>query len=360
MILARQRQQITTMMHRHQLILTDYLILPKVPIEPIAGVVWFRNGWKCDFPNCTYICRSRTPMQTHCHLQHQWKNPYSRGGSQKQRRETVYPWRYNINCQRLFAVGSKQTYFEVIAPTTTKPAPQASPDPPERLYRQLQQQLQTANAHQSSDLTIAPGAATEANPWLRRTRWDQHLQGQQLADLAALVELPRNHETILQTFGLSIDRIIANARTSVLQQKINIFDQTALNMFNEHQVKAGQPFQDKLQKGTYQRYKGVWKKLLCFIYRLDQARDQGRYQDLPYCLTSTQRVGLDRSIKAAKSVIEDDELEGNTTPTPCPQLDQNVLRFSMALLDHQLRGDIYESFLVGFIAVLGIDAENVS
>ena len=31
MILARQRQQITTMMHRHQLILTDYLILPKVP-----------------------------------------------------------------------------------------------------------------------------------------------------------------------------------------------------------------------------------------------------------------------------------------------------------------------------------------
>jgi hypothetical protein len=38
------------------------------------------------------------------------------------------------------------------------------------------------------------------------------------------------------------------------------------------------------------------------------------------------------------------------------QLDQATLDLSIALLDHPLKGDLFESTLVGFLAVLGVDA----
>jgi hypothetical protein len=36
-------------------------------------------------------------------------------------------------------------------------------------------------------------------------------------------------------------------------------------------------------------------------------------------------------------------------------LDQATLDLSIALLDHPLKGDLFESTLVGFLAVLGVD-----
>jgi hypothetical protein len=37
------------------------------------------------------------------------------------------------------------------------------------------------------------------------------------------------------------------------------------------------------------------------------------------------------------------------------QLDQATLDLSIALLDHPLKGDLFESTLVSFLAVLGVD-----
>jgi hypothetical protein len=38
------------------------------------------------------------------------------------------------------------------------------------------------------------------------------------------------------------------------------------------------------------------------------------------------------------------------------ELDHACLELSIALLDHELKGDIYDSAIVGFLAVLGVDA----
>jgi hypothetical protein len=38
------------------------------------------------------------------------------------------------------------------------------------------------------------------------------------------------------------------------------------------------------------------------------------------------------------------------------RLDQATLELSIALLDHPLKGDLFKSTLVGFLAVLGVDA----
>ncbi|KAE8358370.1 hypothetical protein BDV27DRAFT_163648 [Aspergillus caelatus] len=40
------------------------------------------------------------------------------------------------------------------------------------------------------------------------------------------------------------------------------------------------------------------------------------------------------------------------------QLDKVCLAFSIALLDYSLKGDLFESALVGFLAALGIDTAN--
>lgn len=221
-------------------------------------------------------------------------------------------------------------------------------------------QLSAFESERSQSTIIRAADPTEANPWLRQTGWDEHLQGFQLEDLAPLVDLPRPDEPILKEFCASIDRTIEKARESIFAQKINIFDQTLINMFNDYQTKAGHPLYTKLQDGTYAQYKTVWKKLLYFIYRLQSSWSAGLDLGLPYRLTPNQRTAFDRSVRLARKVSErrgpsadriDHEL--------LLELDTILLRFSIVLLDHQLRGNIYESFVIGFLAVLGIDIENV-
>ncbi|KAF9882574.1 hypothetical protein FE257_006756 [Aspergillus nanangensis] len=61
---------------------------------------------------------------------------------------------------------------------------------------------------------------------------------------------------------------------------------------------------------------------------------------------STQRLDLDSSLRASQQK-QTEEL-----------LDRACLTFSIALLDHTLKGDLFESTLVGFLAVLGIDLKQ--
>ena len=195
---------------------------------------------------------------------------------------------------------------------------------------------------------------------MRKTGWDKYLEGHYLEELAPLVDLPRPNKPILKQFSASIDRTIEAARESILTQKINIFDQTSINMFNDHQTKAGHPLYIKLQSGTYASYKTVWKKLLYFIYRLHHSQSTGTAVNLPYQLTYPQRVAFDRSIQRAHEITPpatSDPAENNYQRSS--RLDTILLQFSIALLDYQLRGSIYKSFLVGFLAILGIDPENV-
>jgi hypothetical protein len=65
----------------------------------------------------------------------------------------------------------------------------------------------------------------------------------------------------------AFDRIIEQARTSLLEDKVNVFDQHKVNSFLPCQSSKWLLLH-KLQKDTYKKYKKVWKQLLCFVYRL--------------------------------------------------------------------------------------------
>lgn len=108
----------------------------------------------------------------------------------------------------------------------------------------------------------------------------------------------------------------------------------------------------KLQETTYKKYKTVWKQLLCFISRLVWHR-QG--PALHYVLTSSQSAALDTIMQAAAEIDQQDQDGDVGAKGDCEKLDEACLLLCIALLDHPLHGNVYDSIIIGFLAVLGIN-----
>ncbi|KAK3177247.1 hypothetical protein OEA41_001259 [Lepraria neglecta] len=121
------------------------------------------------------------------------------------------PWHRDIRCQRLFTAGTGSFFLEIIEPATTAAAAAAAAHPPAqnppgipaeieigtetvytaRIQQRVRTQLQTiATAQQQQDHLgiLAPADRTEANPWLRITRWAEFLKGYELRKILPLVD----------------------------------------------------------------------------------------------------------------------------------------------------------------------------
>jgi hypothetical protein len=100
----------------------------------------------------------------------------------------------------------------------------------DRVEQQLAQKLEANNATLAQDLLSRH--TTEVSRWLDLTQWTQYFQGHSLSKAIALVDLLPQRNRIssdLPMTGLSLlldssDRLIEQARESLLHQKINVFD----------------------------------------------------------------------------------------------------------------------------------------
>lgn len=116
----------------------------------------------------------------------------------------------------------------------------------------------------------------------------------------------------------------------------------------------------KLAKSTFRMYKGIWKRLLCFVYRTSQLT-----QSIPllHRLTTAQLSYLDRALHLAEELLSVQHLsrsdappaEGEGAGEVVRNLDRTCLLLCIALLDHPLQGDHFESIVLSFLAVLGIE-----
>jgi hypothetical protein len=111
---------------------------------------------------------------------------------------------------------------------------------PEQIELQLAQKLSTATASAAPAPADATRARhqTQVSLWLDVTQWPRYLQGHDLAQAAQLIRLPsRCHtqpaeveeglqleEPQLQLILDSFDRVIERARTTLLEDKVNVFD----------------------------------------------------------------------------------------------------------------------------------------
>ena len=348
----QQYQQYRDQIASYRAPLQTQIRLPTVAIPINPNLAYSLNGLQCS--ECPYICMGPTGMKKHYRTLHHWVNPYKKGGSLQSRKNHTYPWRVQVPCQRFFYQGDSSGYFKVLSndPGSSNPMEIATRT---QLPLNLTIQSQLSNFDQIADQTcsiLGPEQAREANPWLQKTRWIPYFQEIDLRMVQPLVALPTADEPILIAIHSSLQRVIHQAQKSVLTERINIFDQTTVNMFRDHNTKAGQPLLVSLQQSTYHRYCQVWIRLLGFLHRIAapefdpslrqqlkiqlQPEQQERYR---YCCTLAQ-TGLNST--------------NNINPGTQLTLDQAVTSWSLSLLCHPLHGNQYESAIVSFLAILGL------
>jgi len=264
-----------------------------------------------------------------------------------------------VTCQTFYANPSLRCFFPVCVqapaghcPLNTTPQPLTLRD---QVLQELAQKSQAAQAAQEAH--TGERHVTEVSPWLDLTQWITYLSGYSsqggLSQAIRLIDLPGRSplqaaeadDSLLSVLLSSFDRVIEQARESLVQGRLNVFDQHRVNSFLPRRS-AAKPLLFRLQENTYKKYKKVWRQLLCFVYRLAW-KQQG--PNLHYCLTSAQATALEQVMQAVTAV-------GQSLDEPLlqQQLDHACLLLCIALLDHPLYSNIYDSIVIGFFAVLGI------
>jgi hypothetical protein len=205
-------------------------------------------------------------MREHLKNAHQWQSG-SKGGRPKKSpgstisvarelwaKVTIEPVYYQTFHQSNFL-----WYFQVNPPapaaSSSSPLPHLSSAPqPMTVRERVEQQL--ARKLQARDQAVAlaglqPQHATEVSPWLETTRWGDYFAGKSLRAATHLIDLPEERRIIVaadtnSTSGLSynaieerqlalllipFDRLIEQARESLAEEKINIFDLHKVNSF---------------------------------------------------------------------------------------------------------------------------------
>ena len=270
---------------------------------PIPNLALFHNGILCRLcAKRPFVCSGKTIsyMQTHLRTVHAWKSNCKGGRPPKASVAkatgfavvTASPVSYqtfhrsNFNC-----------FFQVTPPPSLLPPP---PTPTTttleaQVEMQLAQKLQAATAAAGS--VLQPPA--EPSPWLQTTEWVRYLQGYSLPAAVELIALPHpsQPEPDLEALLESFSCVIEQARDSILQGKVNAFDQQRINSFlrtgSRTSKASDRPLAYKLKENTYTKYKGTWKQLLCFVYRMVY---RGQQPALHCLLTDVQTAALDQVV----------------------------------------------------------------
>ena len=122
---------------------------------------------------------------------------------------------------------------------------------------------------------------------------------------------------------------------------------------------CGRPIQIHLRPSTYRRYRQDWVRMISFVYRTSHT---GRHFHLQHQLTNDQLISLDRMEEYARHILRGNNEDRSESPQLKPastlktknemapgltqRLDDACLELSIALLDHELWGDLFESAVV--------------
>jgi hypothetical protein len=196
----------------------------------------------------------------------------------------------------------------------------------EQVEQQLAQKLQ---AREEARVTagLQMPQATEVSPWLELTKWGNYLAGKTLRTAARLIDLPEQRRVIVLADPNSIsslsynateerrltlllgsfDHLIEQARQSLAEEKINIFDQHKVNSFLRRRTYQ-RPLLSKLKSGTYKSYQVVLKRLVCFVYRMIHLGEQPA---LHCVLTNKQSSALDQMLHIVQLLDHAQERENS-------------------------------------------------
>ncbi|KNB16920.1 hypothetical protein FOXG_14929 [Fusarium oxysporum f. sp. lycopersici 4287] len=215
------------------------------------------------------------------------------------------------------------------------------------------------------DISLLSSDPRHQSQWLRVTEWPRFLEPHkhELLQVAALVSLPNldksyevgcpgSSDTLLSLLLDSLARVVARSRTSLQDGKLNAFDQHRLNSSIAGRS-SRKPLLHNLKEETYKKYSRVLQHLMCYVFRLAWLKAGPK---LHYRLTEGQAVAM---VDAIGTAIEMSSGSGDGQDRDCfvelrKKLDDRCLVLMVSLPDHKLYGDVYDSIVVSFLAVMGI------
>jgi hypothetical protein len=165
--------------------------------------------------------------------------------------------------------GPKAQLFEVVMPEETRENTQArlvrrvgtGEEDWQRREEEMRQAIiaRRKKIEEEEKATIqAASEKTEINPWVDRTGWARYLQDQNRGRLLELVKpADAEKEPILHRICERFDGIIAVAQQTMLT-RVNIFTRFEANR-KEIGKEAIRPFNARMEDGTLDRYRQVWK-----------------------------------------------------------------------------------------------------
>lgn len=345
---------------------------PPIPHLPVY------TGYQC--PRCSYIVRATGALSKHIRKTHpELGRPVGRQGATARSHELEALHRGQpVSCQRFFPAAAGSSFFAVTPRAQVKRAQQAQAlTPAEFIRAQVEEALERDLEDEERQTQQIPPRkhATEVSPWLELTRWPEYLGSCDLAAAADLGALPDpRQEPLLVLLVESVERLIQRSYRTIKDRRINEFDQVTINTFLTQRPKIwDRPIQIHLKPTTYASYRRVWQRLICFVYWTSRP-DQTIL--LRHQFTSAQLAALDQMVEAGTRLLRRTRTTTATTTAAAAaaaaaataataaslaeqeRLDRACLDLSIALLDHPLKGELYESALVGFLAVLGIDPQR--
>jgi len=312
-------------------------IAPSVITTPIDHLPIHRDGLLCNY--CKFICKAERWMKQHQREAHDVR--VGRG------RRTTSSWTI-VWCQQFFT-GVGRHFFQV---RQTNQSDNLPTETTARLlhlvHRQLDQKEKIIQGKRQ--LIRDTEDPTEVSPWLERTQWIRHLEGQDKATMVQLIKPAQADEMELKEVEKSLKRLVEKARQTILQRRISTFMLHRLESFHSGQD-AAKPFHINMNPQTVERYQRVWSQLLVYVLRT--ADSDSRL----YRLKQDQRSCMQELLVAANRVLqyEDGELEEEEVETMHKELDGSCLALCMTLLDHQLNHDEYESAVVSCLAIMGLE-----
>ncbi|KAJ5605378.1 hypothetical protein N7510_008149 [Penicillium lagena] len=326
---------------------------PDPTLPPIPGIPT-HHGYSCPEPNCdSFATTSFDQMRKHRQTVHP-RAPTRPAGRPPAAVRATIPRPQPVSCQRLFTNIKGASAFFIVTPTEPRRRTREELDrtPADIMRAEVDQAIKRANILAEVENQLAPTTretgTDKTTPWLERTRWPEVVGGHSFIAVARLAIGPDPvTEPVLIVIAESVRRLLNTALTSVLANRINEFDQARLNTFRRRaEGFAIQPLRIHLQPTTVHRYQRIWVRLICFVYRISRPSQP---ITLRHRLTTVQLAALSRLEEHARDPTASSD-----------QLDRASLDLSIALLDHELKGDIYESVVVGFLAALSIDVENLT
>jgi hypothetical protein len=139
---------------------------------------------------------------------------------------------YGYGCQRFRVKGARQFKVDAEAQERRQRASVLTRDDfvSDEVFRNLAELEGDSRA-----AAVTEGGSersSQVSPWLERTRWTKFLDGVRLSEAAQLARLPESPtEPLLVELSDSIDRLVAEAYTSVCEDRVNFIGQRNITCF---------------------------------------------------------------------------------------------------------------------------------